>query len=1029
MLFEHPDQHNYTWQHPRSRKWHVLDYVLIQRKHLRKVRNTRVYPGIDCWSDHKFVGSDIDVAPPPRRRFKGLQTMKRRKANVRALRGVEHIPQPDCVATGLGSAYPNISTDQYKQKYQMDTRLRDAYTAKVAEELASKPQSNDINEEWEHLKASLARAVKGTVGYRRGGRDPDWWAESQGKLAPIIKQKAVARQAYEQAEMRLQRGQGSEGEVDRLKASYRQANNKAKRAVEEAREAWWTRMGNELTAAFERQDSHVLFSFWKKLNLQPNSSRGTGPIRDQQGQLLTEAVHQRERWRQHFSSILNIQSTVEQSTIDSVPQRPVAEWLAEPPKADEVEWAVRKLAYNKTAGADEITAEMLKAGGQPLLNRLHYLASLCWAKEQVPKEWVDPVVVPVPKKGDRTVTDNWRGISLLSVAGKAFTKIMEKRLSDFAEKLLAEAQAGFRRNRGCTDMIFVARLLFEKAREHGIELFACFFDLTKAYDTVNRNALWQLLLKYGIPVKFVNVLKALYTDMRATVEVGGERTEPFDVTNGLRQGCVISCVLFNLYFDQVVREALAGYKGGVNVNWREDRPPMGPGKRKKFTASELIADLRFADDLMNVAQSSDALQDFIDRFSEACTRWGLTVSIKKTQVMHQPGRDSMAGRCTVVRPSTVAAIEGKALEEVPVFTYLGSAISNDSEITTEVKARIAKASKCWGVLRGPVFKSTGLSVKAKLAVFKGAVLSSLLYGAETWAVKQGHVHMLEGFVATCLRQILQQPISKRMPDFVLFRVAEVTPIALTLRRMRLRWLGHVARMHDERMPKWMLYGELANAPTRPTCRPKQRWIDVIDRDLVAVGLGSGLKKLEWQALAKERTQWRSHVDKYYEDQRKAHYEEHMKQRLVRKRAVAALHKCPFPGCTFQHDQLRYIKSHMKQKHTEAALQRQQERATRVAATLPANMNAVLCPVCGKTLKCETTSVGTEWKGVRIHLAKAHKMDRQQQDTQIEQLGGIPRPARCTGGRTAGESLVGGEGGGEEERRGGRIARGRKGRTG
>ena len=143
--------------------------------------------------------------------------------------------------------------------------------------------------------------------------------------------------------------------------------------------------------------------------------------------------------------------------------------------------------------------------------------------------------------------------------------------------------------------------------------------------------------------------------------------------------------------------------------------------------------------------------------------------------------------------------------------------------------------------------------------------------------------------------------------------------------MRLRWLGHVARMHDERMPKWMLYGELANAPTRPTCRPKQRWIDVIDRDLVAVGLGSGLKKLEWQALAKERTQWRSHVDKYYEDQRKAHYEEHMKQRLVRKRAVAALHKCPFPGCTFQHDQLRYIKSHMKQKHTEAALQRQQER--------------------------------------------------------------------------------------------------------
>ena len=319
---------------------------------------------------------------------------------------------------------------------------------------------------------------------------------------------------------------------------------------------------------------------------------------------------------------------------------------------------------------------------------------------------------------------------------------------------------------------------------------------------------------------------------------------------------------------------------------------------------------------MNVARTRAALQAFIDRFARACSKWGLTVSIKKTQVLHLA--DSKTERCIDVRPSSFAHVEGKALEEVPCFTYLGSALSNDSEVTAEVKARIAKASKCWGVLRGPVFRSKGLTVKAKLAVFKGAVLSSLFYGAETWAIKQGHLHMLEGFVSSCLRQILQQPISKRMPNACLFRIADVTPVAFTLRKMRLRWLGHVARMTDDRMPKWMLYGEMLEAPARPQNKPKKMWIDVVHDDLKSIGFESGLKSLQWQSEVGDRAAWRGRVNDCCTNQREAFFKEHQKKRLVRKGIAVGAHKCTFPGCSFTHDQERYVKSHFKQKHTSTA---------------------------------------------------------------------------------------------------------------
>ena len=158
------------------------------------------------------------------------------------------------------------------------------------------------------------------------------------------------------------------------------------------------------------------------------------------------------------------------------------------------------------------------------------------------------MLIPVPKKGDLTICDNWRGISLLDVVGKLFAKVIQKRLQGVVEDVVSDSQCGFRKGRGCTDMIFCMRQLVEKTREHNSKVFMLFVDLKKAYDSIPHQALWLVLQKYGIPLVIINLIQSLHEGTKAEVSVSGGTTPAIEVNNGLRQGCTIAPTFFNLYF-------------------------------------------------------------------------------------------------------------------------------------------------------------------------------------------------------------------------------------------------------------------------------------------------------------------------------------------------------------------------------------------------------------------------------------------------------------------------------------------------
>jgi hypothetical protein len=161
--------------------------------------------------------------------------------------------------------------------------------------------------------------------------------------------------------------------------------------------------------------------------------------------------------------------------------------------------AIGKLKSHKSPGIDQIPVELIKAGGRIIRSEIHKLIISIWNKEELPEEWKESVIVPIYKKGDKTDCSNYRGISLLPTTYKILSKILLSRLTPYAEEIIGVHQCGFRRNRSTTDHIFSIRQILEKKWEYNEAVHQLFIDLNKAYDSVRRDVLYNILIELVSP--------------------------------------------------------------------------------------------------------------------------------------------------------------------------------------------------------------------------------------------------------------------------------------------------------------------------------------------------------------------------------------------------------------------------------------------------------------------------------------------------------------------------------------------------
>ena len=392
---------------------------------------------------------------------------------------------------------------------------------------------------------------------------------------------------------------------------------------------------------------------------------------------------------------------------------------------------------------DGITNEQLKYGESALVNQLEHLFTKVWEDEVIPEDWLKGVIVITGKKGDTSYCDNNRGITLRVMVSKLLQMVILKRLDAGMEQLLRESQCGFRRNRSCVDEIYALRTIIHNSLEYNIPLCINFVDFKATFDSIRRDFIWTSMRHYGLPEKYIRIFQAFFNVTMSAVRVNGELTDWFSVNSGTGQGDILGPPLFNfcLNFAAFMAETNKAISHGVVLH-----------KKSKGVDEKVVLDTDYADDIAIMDNSRGGLQESTDLLAHYSSYAGLKINAKKTKCM---AVSKCASRRSYVEEDYIELeVNGEPVEQVSYFVYLGVTISGDGRIDRDLDIRIQRAYGAFNQL-WKIWNSRTIKTPTKIRIYRAAVISILLYGAEVWNTTKKQMKKFEVFHQISLRRILK----------------------------------------------------------------------------------------------------------------------------------------------------------------------------------------------------------------------------------------------------------------------------------
>jgi hypothetical protein len=275
----------------------------------------------------------------------------------------------------------------------------------------------------------------------------------------------------------------------------------------------------------------------------------------------------------------------------------------------EVEKTLRSLKNRKSLGEDSITNELLKYRGNKLKSKLTKLICKIFVEQTIPEEWRTCRAIPLFKKGDKKIPDNYRNISLNNTTLKLTTKILANKLSEIVD--LEDEQQGFRTGRSCVDAIFILKQVMEKFIEYNKPTYLCFIDLKKAFDQIIVQDVIKILQSKNVPEQMITLINNIYVNNKMKIRNNRELTQLITLEKGIRQGDSLSPSIFNIIMNEIIKsiKGMRGYRMGESM----------------------INLVVYADNIVLVAENEDDLQRMLFKFNNICKKFNMLISNQKKQ--------------------------------------------------------------------------------------------------------------------------------------------------------------------------------------------------------------------------------------------------------------------------------------------------------------------------------------------------------------------------------------------------------------
>lgn len=637
-------------------------------------------------------------------------------------------------------------------------------------------QLDEFVAQWNETAWKVARELKCTTKCRN--------EETKGaKRAPLPKSAVEAIRKCRKARKRYVRDN-----CPRNKRKWKKQRNKKRRELRKAAKERRENFKQMVAEMVQEDDMSSAWKLFKILTSKGGRVQRERLIDPETGVPVDSDEREAELWIQHFEELAS----------DTCESRNRAYWLDkviewhehELPGIDrELSWpemfdVIRRLGRRKSPGQDGIISEFLlpvteswnedeeQPNDEPncaMGKVLFRLLSKVWNMGYMPKAWENAVVVPIPKKGDLSQRDNYRGISLMSVVQKILSTVIADRVQRglVATNRIRREQSGFINREEAVAQAACLVEVLERRKKEGKETWLCFIDFAKAYDSVPHEALFKKMEAIGVRGKILELVKNMYERAKMCCRrADGGMSEPAPFRKGVRQGDPCSPILFNIFINDMMSEDVL--RDGV---WLD--PKMPDNQTQLLGRSDKkVGALAYADDVVLIAPTREALARMMSKVSDWSDKWKMKVNAAKCGVMKVRGGDANQNLPPRDPPPMMQGQEVPLVEE---YVYLGSHLTSTVDLDAMAEARRENGERARLALN-PFLAAPRVPLLAKINMIRGVIIPKATFGIELWGTDAERTRKLQTKISDSMRKALGT--SQKVPSVAMMRELRTNSIEM-----------------------------------------------------------------------------------------------------------------------------------------------------------------------------------------------------------------------------------------------------------